>query len=107
MSGGLLHMQARVQAPYAPDELRAMSGDDLLHALLHEEHWVVGGANHRGEIVTEETTARRDQLRGEISRRLKLIDVNPPTRADLDQIFEILLRHENQITVLQQNREPE
>jgi hypothetical protein len=67
-------MQARVQPPYAPDELRAMSGNDLLGELIHEELWVVGGANYRGETVTTETTARRDQLRGEIAFRLNLID---------------------------------
>lgn len=75
MSGaGLLHMQARVQPPYAADELRAMSGNDLLGELIHEELWVVGGANYRGETVTTETTKRRDQLRGEIAFRLDLID---------------------------------
>ena len=71
---GLLQMSARVQPPPSRTELRDMNADELLSSLIHEELWVVGGANDRGEIVTAETCARRNVFRAEIRRRLQLLD---------------------------------
>ena len=73
MSGpGLLHMEARVRPPFTDAELRGMGADELFDQFLHEDRWVVFGANYRGEIVTRDTTARRDQLMEEIRSRLRL-----------------------------------
>ena len=65
---------AKVTDPPTIRERRDMSGGDLLRAYDYECMFVVGGANARGEVVTEETCARRNVLRNEIERRLNMID---------------------------------
>ena len=74
MGAGLLHMQAKVQPPYSTEELSELGASRIVNELIHEESYVCGGANYRGEIVTAETTARRDQLWSEIVRRLTALE---------------------------------
>ena len=65
---------AKVTPPPTPEELRAMTGDELVYGLSYQEIFVCGGANKRGETITEETVAHRNALQGEILRRLTLLD---------------------------------